>query len=767
MRIPFILIPFLSLLMAQGLTAQKEWVTQTLEPHPYLELDGWLAHEGDLSMEKVMADTPKLWKEEALNKPFWEKNGIKWFKREVSVPKELVGLDIVLHISVDPGATVFVDGKELFMTNGYAGKGILCRSAKLGQKYSIQVKTKNGNYNSRFYNARLVGMPKGYGEFLEGIAFPLPKDGLQLTDWKYKHNADERSATTALNDASWEDRKTGASWSGEYTHAWYRTKIVLPRTIDTFQVGGRALRLLVNANDKGEIWVEGKLRQQFTEGEGNIILTSSAKTGESIPVAIKVRNEWGSGDLREVRLITDEAYQLKKTMGEVQWAIDRLDRYCERHPKPNMAIVNKVSKTMEDSRNLDLAERLAITNSVLESVKVELQKKPAFLILPYLQNLQEGAITIMWETAFPTYGRVVYGQHGQLNAEAVENEIPKTMHQITLVGLNPNESYEYRVESGNLRSEVRTFRTKKPKDAPIKIIVYGDNRSYPKVHGNVVKMMAEEHADMILNIGDVVSKGTNLTGWIDEYFYPLRYVSGSIPTYIAIGNHEYGGYSEQRVVPPFEKYVDHPLTSPGSTEYFYSVDYGNSHFIFLDPNKSNFEEGEGITINSQQYNWFVNDLKKAKETSEWIFALMHQPPYSEAWSGGPYDGEPPLRKYIVPLMEANDVDVVVSGHTHDYERGLPHPPYDPKTGKGNNATYIISGGGGANLDNHKYSEWEQIDYPDHKAVKNSDETDAGEFYVYHYVVFEIDGKHLKCTARKMNGDGSDGGILDSFELRHK
>ena len=146
---------------------------------------------------------------------------------------------------------------------------------------------------------------------------------------------------------------------------------------------------------------------------------------------------------------------------------------------------------------------------------------------------------------------------------------------------------------------------------------------------------------------------------------------------------------------------------------------------------------------------------------------MHQPPYSEAWSGGPYDGEPPLRKYIVPLMEANKVDVVLSGHTHDYERGLPHPPYDPKTGKGNNATYIISGGGGSNLDNHKYSEWEQIDYPDHKAVKDNDNTDAGEFYEYHYVVFEIDGKHLKCTARKMNGDGSDGGIMDYFELIHK
>ena len=162
----------------------------------------------------------------------------------------------------------------------------------------------------------------------------------------------------------------------------------------------------------------------------------------------------------------------------------------------------------------------------------------------------------------------------------------------------------------------------------------------------------------------------------------------------------------------------------------------------------------------------MEDLKRAKETSVWIMVLMHQPPYSEAWSGGPYDGEVALRKDIVPIMEANDVDIVLSGHTHDYERGLPHPPYDPKTGKGNNATYIITGGGGSNLDNHKYFEWEQIDYPDHKATLESNATDEGKYYEYHYVVVEIDGKNLKFTARKMNGDGSDGGILDEFDLSH-
>ncbi|MCK5458181.1 MAG: hypothetical protein KAI45_13715, partial [Melioribacteraceae bacterium] len=134
--------------------AEEKNITQELEPHPYLEISEWYAHEGDLTIEEVLADNPSLWNVEKLNVPYWEKQGIKWFKQEVTIPNDLEGLDVILYIHVDPSGTVFVDGKELFRANGYSGKGVLSLSAKAGEKYSIQVKTKNGGYNSRFYNSR-------------------------------------------------------------------------------------------------------------------------------------------------------------------------------------------------------------------------------------------------------------------------------------------------------------------------------------------------------------------------------------------------------------------------------------------------------------------------------------------------------------------------------------------------------------------------------------------------------------------------------------
>lgn len=746
--------------------AQTKIITQELEPHPFMEINEWSAHEGDLTIKEVLEDNPSIWVTENLNVPYWEKQGIKWFKQEVVIPKNLEGFDVILYIHVDPSGTVFVDGKELFIATEYFGKGVLSLSAKAGKKYSIQIKTKNGGYNSRFYNARMVGMPIGYGRFLSSFSIMPPKDGVVINDWKFKMKAVDKSAQVGFDDSNWEMRKSGNGWRGEMQHAWYRKEITLPKEIDGFQVEGRAIRLIANTNDKGEIWINGRFVQEFRGGDGNIILTNFASVETPILIAIKAINEWGSGDVRYAKLITDEAYKLRKAYHDMKINLDRLDRYCERHPSPDMSIINRVANVVEENKNSDVATTIAFTSSAINSVEAVLAKQPAFLIPPYLQNLQDDGITIMWETVYPTYGKVIYGKDGKLDIVAIEDAIPSTMHELTLVGLKQNETYQYKVESFNISSVVQTFRTKKSNDAPIKIIVYGDNRSYPKIHENLVKMMAKENADLILNVGDVVTTGANQMEWVDEYFYPLRYVSGSIPTYISIGNHEYGGYWGTRVVPPFEKYVNNPLNSTGSTEYFFSVDYGNTHIIFIDPNKAELENGHGLAVGSQQYNWFVEDLKKAKETSEWIMVLMHQPPYSEAWSGGPYDGEVALRKDVVPIMEANEVDIVLSGHTHDYERGLPHPPYDPVTGKGNNVAYIITGGGGSNLDNHKYFEWEQLDYPDHPATLESNATDEGKYYEYHYVVVEIDGKNLKFTARKMNGDGSDGGILDEFELKH-
>ena len=749
--------------------AQPKSVVQPLNPQPVVEMLKWKMHIGDLPLKKVFSRDPSLWQRAPLGLRRWEKNQVRWFKQQFTVPPEMAGRDIIFYAATSArGLQVYVDGQKLFSTPGSEGKGVLITNAVPGTKYILAVRAQNDDYSCRFYQADMVGMPPGYAAFmttLEQYAALSPGQGMEITEWKWKKNGPADAYKPLYDDRSWETIRTGESWQGENEYAWYRTLLTMPEKIDGFPVDGAKVWLEANGNDKCEIWVDG-MRSAGPAGECRTLLTLTGKPGEKIPLAIRVQNSRGSGALRYARIVTEKELQVKASLQKLLHRLDRIDRYFRMNPVPQTAQIvdlnNILTKYLDKS--IPMETRVQELNLFLDGPEKVYARTPVFVVPPYLQDAEDDGITIMWETAYPSYGRVIYGEGSDLSEILNELPEPSLLHEVTLPGLKKNTQYSYKVVTGNLSSPVHTFHTKKDRNDPIRFIVYGDSRTLSKIHERIVRRMVPEKPDFIANVGDVVGRGARLDEWIDQHFYPIRSISGDVPYYISIGNHEYGGFEGH--VPPFEQRVHNPLTSTGSTEYYYSFDYGNAHFIFLDPNEYEFPDGDGILPGSQQYKWFVSDLEKAKKKSEWIFVFMHQPPYSEVWSGGYYDGEPPLRKYIVPIMEKSGVDIVFSGHTHDYERGLPHPPYDPKTGKGNNAVYIITGGGGASLDNHKYRDWEQIDLPDHPADPDSNEYDGGKYYEFHYTVIDINGKHLSFKAIKVNADGTYGGVLDQFELDH-
>ena len=63
--------------------------------------------------------------------------------------------------------------------------------------------------------------------------------------------------------------------------------------------------------------------------------------------------------------------------------------------------------------------------------------------------------------------------------------------------------------------------------------------------------------------------------------------------------------------------------------------------------------------------------------------FFHQPPYSSGAHGSTTD----MQTTLVPLFEQYDVDLVLNGHDHNYER------FD----KINGVQYIVTGGGGNSL----------------------------------------------------------------------
>ena len=751
------------------INAQNKIITQPINPHPIMELQEWQIHTGDLSVDEVFNSNSDIkWKAETLNHVWWEKDLIKWYKKEIILPESFEGRDVLMEFRVDPIGFIYVDGEKMFRASQYNGSAILVANAKAGGKYTIAVKAQNRSYNCSFFQADLIAMPYGYKQFYSSNSkLSLNSSGTPIGKWKRKLYASDEVSDPSYDDSDWEIITVGDRWEGDGKHAWYRTTLKIPTEINGFSTQSKPIRITLITDDRGDLYINGALKISSQEKIFTTILTTAADINKQLKLAVKVTNNGGPGNLGRVTIITEEEQKLKGDVAETLVRIDRVDRYIKSHPQPRVKEINILSNLIAFKLAAKpLPEKLELINSQLNVVEEDLTPTPAFLIPPYLQSAEETGMTIKWETLYPTYGYVEYGEGEKLDRKTIEEANPNLIHKVTLVGLEADKAYNYRVVSGNIASPIASFKTKPSSDRPFKFIVYGDNRTRPKIHENVSKQIAAENSDFVINVGDVVSRGEVLAQWIDEYFLPIRHYSNTTPSYISIGNHEYGGFWKQRKVPPFEKYVSHPVSTVGSTEYYFSFDYANAHFIILDPNEGEAgDDGSIISPESQQYNWFIQDLKEAQKTSDWIFVVMHEPPYSECWSGGYYDGEPPLRKYIVPIIEANNVSIVFAGHTHDYERGLPHPPYDPKTGKGNNAAYIITGGGGALLDNHKYYEWDQIDLPDHPADPDSDEFDGGEYYRYHYVLVEVDGETIKVKAIEVNGDGTNGGVFDSFEMK--
>ncbi|NCX98371.1 MAG: hypothetical protein EBX35_07310, partial [Planctomycetia bacterium] len=298
---------------------------------------------------------------------------------------------------------------------------------------------------------------------------------------------------------------------------------------------------------------------------------------------------------------------------------------------------------------------------------------PAIVVAPYLQWGTADGITIMWETAHACRGVVRYGEDSSCPLEAVEAE-PRTIHEITLEGLEPDLLHFYRTESPveaaaatpaaaavdagagkPLVTDVRTFQTAAGPDAPVAFAVLCDTQASPKVVRRVAEAAWELRPQFVLLGGDLVTTGTNKRHWTEHYFPNMEPLASRVVVYPVLGNHEQNA----------SWYYDYMhLPAP---EYFYTFRRGNVQFFMLDTNK---DVGPG----TEQYQWLDKEL--AASTATWKVCMHHQPPFSSDDDYG-NDWKRPIKsatlgdrqaKPLVALYDKHAVDVVWSGHIHSYER---------------------------------------------------------------------------------------------------
>jgi hypothetical protein len=346
--------------------------------------------------------------------------------------------------------------------------------------------------------------------------------------------------------------------------------------------------------------------------------------------------------------------------------------------------------------------------------------KPAFLVLPYLQLPTPTGIRIMWETNQKLPSRVEYGRTRDLK-NAVDDRAPVMLHEVQLGDLETGATYYYRVRSGELLSDVYSFRTAPPPGTKHwRMAVYGDSRSNPATHQKVVEQIAKAGVDLIVHTGDIVLNGKNHDSWRKEFFEPLNPLGHSIPWVSTIGNHERDA----------ENYFSY-MALPGN-ERFFGFDYANAHIICLDSNGW-IEKGR----DSRQYEWLVNDLRRRRPTT-WTFVAFHHPLFS-AHLSRPINS---LRWDWAPVFldPENHVDGVLTGHDHFYAHNFRMGRLADKPEPG--VLFLTTAGGGASL--YKTRARDYI---------------AKEKSVHHFTLFDFDGEQVNVSAIDITGR-----VIDRFVL---
>lgn len=288
---------------------------------------------------------------------------------------------------------------------------------------------------------------------------------------------------------------------------------------------------------------------------------------------------------------------------------------------------------------------------------------------PYLQRGTPTAMTVRWRTAEPTVSRVRYGLAPDRLDASAEAPGAVTEHAVLLAGLTPETRYYYSVGYGTnvlAGGDAQHSFVTPPLPGtrkPTRVWVLGDSgtadSSAAAVRDAYLAFTGERRTDLWLMLGDnAYDSGTDAefqAAVFDMYAGMLRQ-SVLWPTR---GNHEksastyYGIFTLPR--------SGEAGGMPSGTEAYYSFDHANVHFVCLDSFESNPLPGGSM------HRWLESDL--ASTDQDWIVAFWHHPPYSEG-SNPSDDGtdSTKMRLFFLPLLEEGGVDLVLTGHSHCYER---------------------------------------------------------------------------------------------------
>ncbi|MCA9298906.1 MAG: metallophosphoesterase family protein, partial [Phycisphaerales bacterium] len=336
---------------------------------------------------------------------------------------------------------------------------------------------------------------------------------------------------------------------------------------------------------------------------------------------------------------------------------------------------------------------------------------------PYLQMTSSEATTVRWRTDRPAECTLLVGPTSDDLTPAATSG-PGMEHEVRIEGLTPATTMFYAIESDGAilagADDAHAFTTMPPTGSasPIRMWVLGDSGTADANARRVRDAYTArgDEADLVLMLGDNAYNDGTDAEYQAAVFDTYPEILKRRPLWSTLGNHDgHTADSATQTGAYFESFTFPRQAEVGGlasgTEAYYSFDVANVHFVCLDSYDTSRAAGDPMMT------WLEQDLAQTSQT--WIIAFWHHPPYSK----GSHDSDRErelidMRRVANPILEAAGVDLVLSGHSHSYERSAlidghygTSDTFDPDTMR-------LDGGTGGPDD--PYEKWQGV--PHHGAV---------------------------------------------------
>lgn len=357
---------------------------------------------------------------------------------------------------------------------------------------------------------------------------------------------------------------------------------------------------------------------------------------------------------------------------------------------------------------------------------------------PYLLAVSDSSAVVRWTTHREVVGAIRFWVVED-TTRVVANERSR-VHSFRLSGLKPASriTYQIQISAGEWSNTFtfQTFNTDISGDT-LHLVAFGDSGAWSRGQFDIAKLLNEEDVELVLHVGDLAYPEASPEALSDKFFAVYRQLLTRAPIVAAPGNHDLSWRDGEAFIDAF----DPPAGWSSGSPLYFAFTAGQTRFIGLH-SAGGAPKGSLADTTSSQFRWLEAELRSASADAriDWVIVFLHHSIYSGASGFFGYGSHEALQAVLAPLFDRYRVDLVLSGHDHDYQRSKPiRAGQIASTGEG--TVYVVTGGGGGLMSLHG-------------VVEDAWFTDRAE-KLFHYVKITIDDEELRLEAIDSQGRAFD------------